>query len=248
MAGGRGVKFTVLSLFPGILEGFFDDSIMAKAVQRGLVEYELVNIRDYAYDRHRVCDDSPYGGGAGMVLKPEPLSRALDAVGASGKRVVFPTPSGRKFSQKVARELAEAEELVFVCGRYEGIDQRIVDLYVDDELSIGDYVISSGEIATLVMVDAIYRLLDGVITRESLEEESFEQPLLEYPHYTRPEVFRDLRVPPVLLGGHHANIEAWRLRKRVQKTLENRPDLLDAEGLDEEIRRVRDDLREASEG
>lgn len=242
------MKFTVLSLFPGILRGFFDDSIMSKAVKRGLVDYELVNIRDYAYDRHRVCDDSPYGGGAGMVLKPEPLIRALDAVGAKGRRVVFPTPSGRPFTQDVARELAGEDNLVFICGRYEGIDQRVIDLYVDDEISIGDYVISSGEISTLVMVDAIYRLLDGVITRGSLEEESFTQPLLEYPHYTRPEEFRGLRVPEILLGGHHANIEAWRLRKRVEKTLMNRPDLLDGDGIDKEIRRVRDELRRTSEG
>ncbi|MCK5737008.1 MAG: tRNA (guanosine(37)-N1)-methyltransferase TrmD [Spirochaetaceae bacterium] len=242
------MKFTVLSLFPGILRGFFDDSIMSKAVSRGLVDYELVNIRDYAYDRHRVCDDSPYGGGAGMVLKPEPLSRALDAVGASGKRVIFPTPSGRPFTQDVALELSGEDELVFICGRYEGIDQRVIDLYVDDEISIGDYVISSGEISTLVMVDAIYRLLDGVITRDSLEEESFTQPLLEYPHFTRPEDFRGLRVPEILLGGHHANIEAWRLRKRVEKTLKNRPDLLDADGVSEEIRRVSDELRGTSEG
>ena len=242
------MKFTVLSLFPGILRGFFDDSIMSKAVARGLVDYELVNIRDYAYDRHRVCDDSPYGGGAGMVLKPEPLSRALDAAGAAGKRVVFPTPSGRPFTQKVAADLAAEDELIFICGRYEGIDQRIIDLYVDDEISIGDYVISSGEISTLVIVDAVYRLLDGVIARESLEEESFTQPLLEYPHFTRPEDFRGIRVPEILLGGHHANIEAWRLRKRVEKTLANRPDLLEADGVDEEIRRVVDELRETSEG
>ena len=221
---------------------------MSKAVKRGLVDYELVNIRDYAYDRHRVCDDAPYGGGAGMVLKPEPLARALDAAGAAGKRVVFPTPSGRPFTQSMARELAGENELVFICGRYEGVDQRIIDLYVDDEVSIGDYVISSGEIAALVMVDAIYRLLDGVITRESLDEESFTQPLLEYPHYTRPEEFRSLRVPEILLGGHHANIEAWRLRKRVEKTLKNRPDLMTGNDIDEEIRRVRDELRETSEG
>lgn len=242
------MKFTILSLFPGILQGFFDDSIMSKAVARGLVEYELVNIRDYAYDRHRTCDDSPYGGGAGMVLKAEPLSRALDAAGAEGKRVVFPTPSGRPFTQKVAEELAAEDDLVFICGRYEGIDQRIIDLYVDDELSIGDYVISSGEISTLVMVDAVYRLLDGVITRESLEEESFTQPLLEYPHYTRPEDFRGLRVPEILLGGHHAKIDEWRLRKRVEKTLANRPDLLESDGMDEVIRRVVEELRKASEG
>lgn len=242
------MKFTILSLFPGILKGFFDDSIMSKAVRRRLVDYELVNIRDYAYDRHRVCDDSPYGGGAGMVLKPEPLSRALDAVGAAGKRVVFPTPSGRPFTQDIAKDLSGEEELVFVCGRYEGIDQRVINLYVDDEISIGDYVISSGEISTLVMVDAIYRLLDGVITRESLDEESFTQPLLEYPHFTRPEDFRGLRVPEILLGGHHANIEAWRLRKRVEKTLKNRPDLLEADGVSEEIRRISDELRGTSEG
>ncbi len=242
------MKFTILSLFPGILRGFFDDSIMSKAVKRGLVDYELVNIRDYAYDRHRVCDDSPYGGGAGMVLKPEPLMRALDAVGASGRRVVFPTPSGRPFTQDVAKELAAEDELVFICGRYEGIDQRVIDLYVDDEISIGDYVISSGEISTLVMVDAVYRLLDGVITRESLEEESFTQPLLEYPHYTRPEDFRGLRVPKILLGGHHAEIEAWRLKKRLEKTQMNRPDLLDADGVNEKLRRVSNELQGTSEG
>jgi len=242
------VKFTVLSLFPGILKGFFADSIMSRAVRRGLVDYELVNIRDYAYDKHRVCDDSPYGGGAGMVLKPEPLSRALDAVGAKGKKVVFPAPSGRPFTQRTALELSQEKEIVFICGRYEGVDQRVLDLYSCEELSIGDYVISSGEIAALVMIDAVYRLLDGVITRESLEEESFTQPLLEYPHYTRPEVFRGIRVPEILLGGHHSKIEEWRLRKRVEKTLENRPDLLEADGIDEKIRRIRDELTGSSEG
>lgn len=237
------MKFTLLSLFPGILEGFFTESIMSKAVKRGLVDYQLVNIRDYAYDKHRVCDDAPYGGGAGMVLKPEPLSRALDAVGAQGKRVVSPTPSGRPFTQSIARNLADEDELVFICGRYEGIDQRVIDLYVDDELTIGDYVISSGEIASLVIVDAVYRLLDGVITRESLQEESFTQSLLEYPHYTRPEEFRGLRVPEVLQSGHHAQIDAWRLRKRVEKTLKNRPDLLDEAGLEKGIQHIRDASR-----
>jgi len=162
--------------------------------------------------------------------------------------VVFPTPSGRSFTQDIARDLSGEEELIFICGRYEGIDQRVINLYVDDEISIGDYVISSGEISTLVMVDAIYRLLDGVITRESLEEESFTQPLLEYPHFTRPEDFRGLRVPEILLGGHHANIEAWRLRQRVEKTLKNHPDLLEADGVSEEIRRISDELRGTSEG
>jgi len=236
------VKITILSLFPGILKGYFDDSIMSRAIGKGLVDYELVNIRDYAYDKHRVCDDSPYGGGAGMVLKAEPLANSLDSIGVHGKRVVYPTPSGRIFSQDLARELAAEKELVFICGRYEGIDQRIIDLYVDDEISIGDYVISSGEISTLVLVDAMYRLIEGVITQDSLEEESFTQSLLEYPHYTRPEVFRNLEVPRVLLGGNHAEIEAWRLRKRVEKTFNIRPDLLREEKSGKDALRIRDEL------
>ncbi len=220
------MKFTILTLFPEIVESFFKSSIMEKAVEKGLIQYELVNIRDFATDRHRTCDDSPYGGGAGMVLKAEPLAEALDSVGAKSKRTVFPTPSGVKYTQEIAETLAHEEEIVLICGRYEGIDQRIIDHYVDDEVCIGDYVISSGEIASLVVIDSIYRLCDGVITRESLEEESFQGALLEYPHYTRPEVFRGEKVPDVLLSGHHAKIEEWRLKKRVEKTKMNRPDLL----------------------
>jgi tRNA (guanine37-N1)-methyltransferase len=220
------MKFTVLSLFPEILEGFFQSSIMKKSIDKGLVQYEFVNIRDFALDKHKTCDDAPYGGGAGMVLKPDPLARALDSVGAQNKRTLYPSPSGRLFHQEMAYDLAKEQELVIICGRYEGIDQRIIDQYVDDEISIGDYVISSGEIASLVVIDGIYRLLEGVITAESLEEESFSGlPLLEYPHYTRPEVFRDKRVPDVLLSGHHKNIEGWRMAKRMEKTEKNRPDL-----------------------
>ena len=220
------MKFTVLTLFPEIVESFFKSSIMEKAVEKGIIEYELINIRDFAHDKHRTCDDAPYGGGAGMVLKAEPLADALDSVDALSKRTVFPTPSGVAYKQKLAEELAQEKEIVLICGRYEGIDQRIIDLYVDDEVCIGDYVISSGEISSLVVIDSIYRLCDGVITRESLEEESFQGSLLEYPHYTRPEVFRGKQVPDILLSGHHANIEKWRLEKRLEKTKKNRPDLL----------------------
>ena len=221
------MKFTVLSLFPEILEGFLRSSLMKKAVERGLIEIEFVNIRDFATDKHKTCDDIPYGGGAGMVLKPEPLAMALDSVGAGRKRTLYPTPSGRLFSQKAARELAKEEELVFICGRYEGIDQRIIDEYVDDELSIGDYVLSSGEIASLVIIDAVYRLREGVIKARSLEEESFSEGFfLEYPQYTRPEVFRERAVPEVLLSGHHKNIAAWRRDMSVEKTKRLRPDLL----------------------
>jgi tRNA (guanine37-N1)-methyltransferase len=220
------LKFTVLTLFPEIVESFFQSSIMDKAVEKGIIQYELINIRDFAHDRHRTCDDAPYGGGAGMVLKAEPLAEALDSVAASLKRTIFPTPSGVRYTQELAETLAEEKEIVLICGRYEGIDQRIIDSYVDDEICIGDYVISSGEVASLVIIDSIYRLCDGVITRESLEEESFQDALLEYPHYTRPENFRGKKVPEVLLSGHHAKIEQWRLEKRLEKTKKNRPDLL----------------------
>ncbi len=198
---------------------------MAKAVEKGLVEYSLVNIRDFGVDKHKTCDDATYGGGAGMVLKPEPLAAALDSVKGSLKRVIYPSPSGIKFDQNQAKRLAEYDELVFICGRYEGVDQRIIDLYVDEEISIGDYVISSGEISTLVIIDSVYRLLEGVISSESLVEESFSDGLLEYPHYTRPADFRGLSVPDVLVSGNHAKINKWRYEKRVEKTRKNRPDI-----------------------
>lgn len=220
------MKITILTLFPEITEGFFNSSIMAKAVEKELIEYSTVNIRDFAFDRHRTCDDYPYGGGAGMVLKPEPLASALDSVDGLSRRVVYPSPSGVAFTQHYAEELAESDDLVFICGRYEGVDQRIIDMYVDDEISIGDYVISSGEIAVLVIVDAVYRLLDGVINGKSLMEESFMNGLLEYPHYTRPADFRGMKVPDILISGHHAKIDEWRHQKQVEKTRRNRPDLL----------------------
>ncbi len=219
------MTFTVLSLFPEIVDAFFGSSIMAKAGERGLIQYNPVQIRDFAVDKHRTCDDYPYGGGAGMVLKPEPLRDALESVCASGKRVVYPTPSGRVLSQGYARTLSQEGELVFICGRYEGIDQRIIDTYVTDEISIGDYVISSGEIAALVIIDAVYRLIDGVINEESLEEESHSHGLLEYPHYTRPEHCLDKEVPEVLLSGNHERIRRWRRAKQLQKTRDFRPDL-----------------------
>lgn len=220
------MKFKILTLFPEIIEGFFCSSIMAKAVEKGLVEYEILNIRDFAFDKHKKCDDYPFGGGAGMVLKAEPLALALDSIKAKNKTVVFPTPSGVKYDQKLAEKFAEESEIVLICGRYEGIDQRIIDEYVDHEVSIGDYVISSGEISSLVVIDSIYRLCDGVITKESLLEESFQGKFLEYPHYTRPAEFNGLKVPEVLLSGNHKAIEQWRDNKRYEKTLNNRPDLL----------------------
>ncbi len=220
------MRFTLLTLFPDFVESYFRTSVMAKAVERGLVSYSVVNIRDFAVDRHRTCDDAPYGGGYGMVLKAEPLAAALDSVGASDKHVVYTTPAGVSFDQERALGLAEQSDIVLICGRYEGIDERIIDLYVDEQLSVGDYVLSSGELASLAVVDAVFRLVDGVITAGSLNEESHCDSLLEYPHYTRPEVFRGRAVPEVLLSGNHAAIDAWRRRMSVERTAARRPDLL----------------------
>ena len=237
------MKFTVLTLFPEIPKAFFETSIMAKAVEKGIIAYELVNIRDFALDKHKTCDDNPYGGGAGMLMKTEPLSLALESVGLKPKatamqkqkkkknikkckRVIYVSPSGKPLTQKMANELSKEEELVFICGRYEGIDQRIIDSFVDDEISIGDYVLSSGELAATVIIDSVYRLVDGVISSESLEEESFTDGLLEYPQYTRPEIFNGMQVPQILLSGHHENIRKWRMKKRLEKTLRFRPELI----------------------
>lgn len=229
-----------------MVEGFFKNSIMRRAVQSGTVEYEIIDFRTFATDRHRTCDDVPYGGGAGMVLKCEPLGAALDSIGAASKRVVYASPSGKRFTQHYAENLSREKELVFICGHYEGIDQRVIDLYVDDEISIGDYVISSGEVSTLVIVDAVYRLIEGVISSDSLSEESFSDGLLEYPQYTRPETYCSKRVPDVLLSGHHANIGKWRLQKRLEKTLSNRPDLLETTSLDVNSRKILNELKEHS--
>ncbi|MGP1496494.1 MAG: tRNA (guanosine(37)-N1)-methyltransferase TrmD [Treponema sp.] len=220
------MKFTVLTLFPEILRPYFENSIMAKAIEKEIIAYDLVDIRDFALDKHHKCDDTPYGGGAGQLMLAEPLGRALDSVGAKRKRVIFVTPGGEPFTQKKALELSREDELVFISGRYEGIDQRIIDIYVDDQISIGDYVMSSGEVASMVMVDAIYRLVDGVISSDSLVEESHSDGLLEYPQYTRPEVYRGMAVPKELLSGNHELIRKWRLKKRLENTLRVRPDMI----------------------
>jgi tRNA (guanine37-N1)-methyltransferase len=254
------MKYTVLTLFPEITGAFFASSIMARAVERGIVGYREINIRDYARDRHKTCDDAPYGGGPGMLMLAEPLGRALEAAGARrrdlgeargdrSRRVIYVSPSGRPFTQALAEELAREEELILLCGRYEGIDQRIIGLYVDDEISVGDYVLSSGEAAALVIIDATYRLVDRVINAASLEEESFSGGLLEYPQYTRPEIYATLKTPEILLSGHHENIRRWRLRKRAEKTLALRPDLIrrgeETGFFDRETREIIAELRES---
>ncbi len=238
----------ILTLFPDMVESFFKNSIMARAVEKGIITYSLINFRDFAEDKHRTCDDAPFGGGAGMVLKCEPLYKALESVDAKQKRVIYPSPSGKLFTQSYAENLAKEESLVFICGHYEGLDQRVIDEWVDDEISIGDYVISSGEVGSLVIIDALYRLIDGVISPSSLEEESFTSSLLEYPQYTRPERYCQKNVPDVLLSGHHERIATWREFRRLEKTMLNRPEVLLSASLDTESRRNMIDLINKSKG
>ncbi|MDR1986362.1 MAG: tRNA (guanosine(37)-N1)-methyltransferase TrmD [Treponema sp.] len=259
------MTYTVLSLFPELIDAFFALSILGKAVNRGVLQYRSVNIRDFALDKHKTCDDAPYGGGAGMLMMAEPVGRALASLGIPNRldpqaatgpgpkpRVIYLSPAGRPFTQEKAKVLAEETELILLCGRYEGLDQRIIDGYVDEEISIGDYVLSSGEVAALVIIDATSRLVEAVITPASLEEESFSGGLLEYPQYTRPEWYGMLQVPEVLLSGHHENIRRWRLRKRIEKTLALRPDLIrqgeEAGLFDRETRTIIAELRNSGAG
>jgi tRNA (guanine37-N1)-methyltransferase len=237
------MNIDVVTLFPEMVQGFFSNSIMRRAVENGIITYNMIDFRNFATDKHHTCDDSPYGGGAGMVLKPEPLCKALESIKAKEKRVIYASPSGKRLTQALSKELSQEENLVFICGHYEGIDQRVIDLYVDDEICIGDYVISSGEISSLVIIDSVYRLIDGVISSESLEEESFSDGLLEYPQYTRPNVFNGLEVPEVLLNGNHKAIKQWRLEKRLEKTLSFRPELLEQKSLDLQSRKTFNELR-----
>lgn len=221
------MKCSILTLFPSLVAPYFTESLMLRGVDAGIVVPEVVDIREYATDRHRTCDDYPYGGGPGMVLKTEPVSAALDAAVQPGSLVVLPSPSGIPFDQRMAEMLATEQHLVFVCGRYEGVDQRVIDRYVDMEVSLGDFVMSSGELASLVIVDTVARLLEGFIRAESLEQESFggSTGWLEYPHYTRPEEYENQMVPEVLRNGNHRKIDTWRSIKRVEKTAALRPDL-----------------------
>jgi tRNA (guanine37-N1)-methyltransferase len=225
--------FDILTLFPAMFEGAFSDSIIKRAVEKGLVSIGIHNIRDYSDDlRHQTVDDYPYGGDAGMLMKPEPLAKAIAAARErqSGRNpmVVYMTPAGRLLDQGAVKELAEKESLILLCGRYKGIDQRIVDNYVDMEISIGDYVLSGGEIPAMAVVDAVTRLIPGVLgNMDSAETDSFHSGLLSHPHYTRPEVFEGIRVPEVLISGHHANIREWQKEKSIEITKERRPDLLE---------------------
>lgn len=235
------MKIEILTIFPGMLEGPFSESMLKRAVDRGLVEIELIDLRSYASGRHRQVDDAPYGGGSGMIFKPEPLFKAVEALqergGKSRARVILLTPQGRTFNQEIARELSGEERLLLICSRYEGVDERVREALVDDEISIGDYILTGGELAAAVVVDAVVRLLPGFLGEASVAEESFSGSLLEYPHYTRPPLFRGMAVPPVLLSGDHAAIARWRRSQALLRTRQRRPDLLDKAALSPEERR-----------
>ena len=221
------MRFDVVTLFPEMIEVPLRTSIIGRAVEAGLISLGIHELRDHGLGRHRSVDDYPYGGGAGMVMRPEPLFAAVEPLRAAGANVILLDPAGERLTDALARELSTLPHLALVCGRYEGIDERIRTL-VDREVSIGDYVVTGGELPALVLIDAVARLVPGVIAEASHEGDSFAAGLLEHPQYTRPEQFRGMRVPPVLLSGHHGEVEAWRRREALRRTLDRRPDLLDA--------------------
>jgi len=224
------MRFDIITIFPEMLGGVFDFGIVRRAVESGLIEISVHDLRDYTFDRHRQVDDRPFGGGAGMILKPEPLVRAIEAIagGPGEASTVLLSPQGRLFGQRMAEEFSRKARLVLICGRYEGVDERVIEHWIDDEVSIGDYVLSGGEIPAMVVVDAVTRLIPGALgCDESALRESFSDGLLDYPHYTRPAEYRGMKVPDVLLSGNHAEIDAWRRGRSIQKTERCRPDLIE---------------------
>ena len=219
------MKFDILTLFPEMFD-CINKSIIGKAIEKNLIEINLVNIRDFSKDKHKKVDDTPYGGGAGMVMRPDVVYDAYQSVKSDDAKVIYLSPKGKTLNQEKVKQLAMENHVILLCGHYEGIDQRVLDEIVDEEISIGDYVLTGGEIPAMVVIDSVSRYVDGVITSESVEEESFSNGLLEYPQYTRPEIFLDKRVPEILLSGHHENIKKWREEESLKITKQNRPDLL----------------------
>ena len=219
------MQFDVLTLFPEMFEPI-KQSILGKAIEKEKIKLKLVNIRNFSKDKHKKVDDTPYGGGAGMVMKPDVVYDAYKSVYEENAKVIYLSPQGKTLNQKKVEELSKEKHLILLCGHYEGIDQRVIDKIVDEEISIGDYVLTGGEIPVMVLIDTVSRYIDGVLNQESIKEESFSEGLLEYPQYTRPEVFEGEKVPEILLSGHHENIEKWRKEQALKITKQKRPDLL----------------------
>lgn len=245
------MKIDILTLFPEMFQGPFDTSIIKRAREKGLISIEFINIRDFSRNKHRTVDDTPYGGGAGMVIAPEPVFEAMDYIsrqcnGSPPGRVILMCPTGSPFSQELAKELAREDHLVIICGHYEGFDERIREGLVTDEVSIGDYVLTGGEIPAMVVVDAVARLVPGVLgEKASAEEDSFYNGLLEYPHYTRPRNYRGMEVPEVLTGGNHERIRRWRRKESLIRTLVRRPDLLKSGVLSSQDREFLRELKQS---
>ena len=219
------MKFDVLTLFPEMFE-ILNQSIIGKAIEKDLIDIHLINIRDFSKDKHKKVDDTPYGGGAGMVMKPDVVYDAYQSIKDRNAKVIYMSPQGKPLNQDKVEELSKENHLIILCGHYEGIDQRVLDKIVDEEISIGDYVLTGGEIPAMVLIDSVSRYVEGVLKEDSIKEESFSNGLLEYPQYTRPEVFEGMKVPEVLLSGHHENIEKWRKEKSLEITKKKRPDIL----------------------
>lgn len=242
------MKFDIITIFPAIINAYLAESIVKRAIQKGIIEVRVHNLRDYTEDRHRTVDDYPYGGGPGMVMKPEPFFEAVRATKADGieTHTVMLSPQGKRFDQEAALRLSrERRRLLFLCGRYEAIDERVRDALVDEEISIGDYVLTGGELPCLVIIDGVVRLLPGALGDEcSAMEESFSWGILDYPHYTRPPVFEGLKVPEVLLSGNHREIALWRKKEALKRTLQRRPELFERAQLTDEDRRLLSEIEE----
>jgi tRNA (guanine37-N1)-methyltransferase len=245
------MKFDIVTIFPRMVEAGLAEGVISRGVERGLLDIKVHDLREYTIDRHRSVDDVPYGGGPGMVMKPEPLARAVEDIRArrgNPDTVVLLSPQGRRFTQAEAARMSGLRHVALLCGRYEGIDERVRTLVATEELSIGDYVLSGGELPALVIVDVISRLVPGVVgDARSVEEDSFSRGLLDYPHYTRPSEFSGKKVPDVLMSGHHEQVRRWRKRTAIQRTLERRPELLDMAALDDEERALLDEIRKEQE-
>lgn len=219
------MKFSVLTLFPDMFSPL-KQSIIGKAIEDKKIELNLINIRDFSKDKHKKVDDTPYGGGAGMVMKADVVYDAYEHIKDENAKVIFLSPQGKTLNQNKLKELATEEHIILLCGHYEGIDQRVIDEIVDEEISIGDYVLTGGELPAMVLIDSVSRYVEGVLSKDSIKEESFTNNLLEYPQYTRPEIFHGIKVPEVLLSGHHENIKKWREEQSLKNTLQKRPNLL----------------------
>lgn len=235
------MKYHVLTLFPEMIQQGLNASILGKAQEKGIIDLNLINIRDYADNKHKQVDDYPFGGGAGMVMQPQPIMSAYESIKkdpAQKPRLIYLSPQGKVFNQAMAFELANEKELMFLCGHYEGVDERVIESIVTDEISIGDYILTGGELAVMVIIDAISRLIPGVLNNDqSKDTESFDDGLLEYPQYTRPADYCGLKVPEILLSGHHAKIEQWRREQSLLRTSEKRPDLLEKAELSDKDRK-----------